>query len=337
MTTKLIWSEIDSIEIFEDLLPVYDIELEKNHYFSANWIITHNCRLRNEFTDNTFSYSLWAGGVSTGSINVITINMNRVVQQNIDLEKLLDRMYMYQVSYRKIMDEYKDAWLLPVYDEGFISLNKQFLTIWINWMVEAAESKWITVSVNDEYKRFVEWILKVIFTKNKKAKEKYGLMFNTEFVPAENLWVKNSKFDKKDGLIVPRDCYNSYFYVVENEETNIVDKFQLHWKDFTQYLDWGSALHLNLDTHLDETGYSNLLELAAKTWCNYFCTNVKVTICNKCNYIDINTNQTCTKCWSHDIDYWTRIIGYLKRVSAFSNPRQLEEWKRFYHNDEKSS
>src|SRR5690606_2347282 len=160
------------------------------------------CRLRNEIYDNTFSYSLGAGGVSTGSINVITINMNRLYQKEIPLETMIDNIHKYQVAFRSLIQDYKNAGMLPVYDAGFISLDKQFLTIGINGMVEAAEFLGIEISDNERYKNFINENLKLIFTKNKEAKEKYGYMFNTEFVPAENLGVKNAKWDREDWLYV---------------------------------------------------------------------------------------------------------------------------------------
>ena len=289
------------------------------------------CRLRNEIADHTFSYSLGAGGVATGSINVITINMNRLVQDGRDLATEVSKIHQYQYAYRKLMEEYLAAGMLPVYDAGFISLDKQFLTIGINGMVEAAESQGLTVGYNPEYMAFVQERLKIIFQANQAASKKYGVKFNTEFVPAENLGVKNAKWDKTDGYFVPRECYNSYFYVVEDEEINALDKFLLHGKELIEWLDGGSALHLNLDEALPQSGYRSLLDIAAKTGCNYFCINVKITICNECQHIDKRTRHQCAKCGSSNIDYGTRVIGYLKRVSAFSSARQKEHGLRFYH------
>lgn len=289
------------------------------------------CRLRNEIADHTFSYSLGAGGVATGSINVITINMNRLVQDGRDLATEVSKIHQYQYAYRTLMEEYLAAGMLPVYDAGFISLDKQFLTIGINGMVEAAESQGLTVGYNPEYMAFVQERLKIIFQANQAASKKYGVKFNTEFVPAENLGVKNAKWDKTDGYFVPRECYNSYFYVVEDEEINALDKFLLHGKELIEWLDGGSALHLNLDEALPQSGYRSLLDIAAKTGCNYFCVNVKITICNECQHIDKRTRHQCAKCGSNNIDYGTRVIGYLKRVSAFSSARQKEHSLRFYH------
>ncbi|AKO47726.1 anaerobic ribonucleoside-triphosphate reductase [[Haemophilus] ducreyi] len=289
------------------------------------------CRLRNEIADHTFSYSLGAGGVATGSINVITINMNRLVQDKRDLAKEVEKIHKYQYAYRKLMEDYLAAGMLPAYDAGFITLDKQFLTIGINGMAEAAESQGLTVGYNQEYIDFVQSRLNVIFVANQTASQQYGVKFNTEFVPAENLGVKNAKWDKQDGYFVPRDCYNSYFYLVEDQQINALDKFLLHGKQLIEWLDGGSALHLNLDESLSKVGYRSLLDIAAKTGCNYFCVNVKITICNECHYIDKRTLHHCGKCGSANIDHGTRVIGYLKRVSAFSSARQQEHSLRFYH------
>ena len=291
------------------------------------------CRLRNEISDNTFSYTLGAGGVATGSINVITINMNRLVQDGRDLKTEIEKIQKYQVAYRKLMEEYKEQGALSVYDAGFISLDKQFLTIGINGMAEAAEFYDLTVGNNDEYKAFVSKHLKVIYQANQAAKKEYGYMFNTEFVPAENLGIKNSKWDKKDGYQVNRECYNSYFYVVEDEDTNHIDKFVMHGQEMTQYLDGGSALHLNLDEALSTEAYLKLFNVAAATGCNYFCINVKITICNDCEKIDKRTLHVCSACGSDNIDHGTRVIGYLKRVTSFSQGRQKEHALRHYHKE----
>lgn len=289
------------------------------------------CRLRSEISDNTFSYSLGAGGVATGSINVITLNMNRLIQNNANILDEVKKVHKYQVAFRKLMEEYNEAGLLPAYSAGFISLEKQFLTIGINGMVEAAESQGIKVGNNKAYKKFINKYLKLIYDENRAGKKQYGYMFNTEFVPAENLGVKNAKWDKEDGLIVNRACYNSYFYVVEDETINSLDKIMLHGNETIKYLDGGSALHLNLEETPNKEGFIKLIYATAKAGCNYFCFNIRVTICNDCLYIDKNTVYSCKQCNSKNVDHATRVIGYLKRVSNFSSGRQKEHRLRHYH------
>ncbi len=295
------------------------------------------CRLRNEISDNTFSFTLGAGGVSTGSKGVITINVNRLVQNanknNIKLEdavlEQVQKVHKYLKAFNEIVyDNYK-ANLLTIYNGNFISLEKQYLTIGLNGFVEGAEFLGIEISDNDNYYNYVNSILKTIYEENKKQKTK-DIMFNTEFTPCESLGVKNAKWDKEDGLFSPRDCYNSYFYVVENENTNIIDKLILHGDRYTKYLDGGSACHLNLKEHLSKYQYMHLLDIASLVGCNYFTFNIPNTICNSCGNIDKNRLSKCPKCGSEDIDYLTRIIGYWKKVSKFSEQRQKEESRRYY-------
>lgn len=295
------------------------------------------CRLRNEVTDNQFSYSLGAGGIATGSKSVMTLNINRLVQDAVNngydmieyLRENVKKVHKFQTAYNELLKDYLKDGLLTVYTAGFIDMKKQYLTIGVNGVIEAAEFLGIEVSDNDTYREFMQSILKTISDENRKARTK-ELMFNTEFVPAENLGVKHANWDRKAGYVVPRDCYNSYFYAVEDTSLTVLDKFKLHGKEYVQYLDGGSALHMNLDEHLSKEQYRNLLRVAAVNGTNYFTFNIPNTICNDCGHIDKRYLKECPKCGSKNVDYATRVIGYLKRISNFSQARQEEASRRFY-------
>ena len=202
------------------------------------------CRLRNEVTDNQFSYSLGAGGIATGSKSVMTLNINRLVQDAVNngydmieyLRENVQKVHKYQTAYNELLKDYLNDGLLTVYSAGFIHMKKQYLTVGVNGVIEAAEFLGIPVNDNPTYREFMQSILKTISDENRKAKTK-ELMFNCEFVPAENLGVKHAMWDRKAGYFVPRDCYNSYFYAVEDTSLTILDKFKLHGKDYIKYLD----------------------------------------------------------------------------------------------------
>ena len=295
------------------------------------------CRLRNEVTDNQFSYSLGAGGIATGSKSVMTLNINRLVQDAVNngydmieyLRENVKKVHKFQTAYNELLKDYLKDGLLTVYTAGFIDMKKQYLTIGVNGVIEAAEFLGIPVNDNPTYREFMQSILKTISDENRKARTK-ELMFNTEFVPAENLGVKHANWDRKAGYVVPRDCYNSYFYAVEDTSLTVLDKFKLHGKEYVQYLDGGSALHMNLDEHLSKEQYRNLLRVAAVNATNYFTFNIPNTICNACGHIDKRYLKECPKCGSKNVDYATRVIGYLKRISNFSQARQEEASRRFY-------
>ncbi|MDP9956250.1 ribonucleoside-triphosphate reductase [Epilithonimonas hungarica] len=295
------------------------------------------CRLRNEITDNTFSYTLGAGGISTGSKSVLTINLNRCVQNAVNkglphlefLEQVVDLVHKVQLAYNENLKYLESKRMLPLFDSGYINMKRQYLTIGVNGLVEAAEFLGIKINDNHEYETFVQEILGMIEHYNKKYKSA-EVMFNCEMIPAENVGVKFSKWDKQDGYQVPRNCYNSYFYIVEDESTNILDKFKLHGKKYIEHLTGGSALHLNLEEHLSKEQYHQLLRVAILEGCNYFTFNVPNTICNDCGHISKQNLKKCTTCESENLDHITRVIGYLKRVSNFSAPRQEEASVRHY-------
>ena len=352
-TRKILTFPVETVNLLDD---GHDyVDLEWKDFVAEMWAKGHSffvyrsdsvdslsscCRLRNELQDNAFSYTLGAGGVSTGSKCVMTINVNRLVQDAIwddgmndiheAMEKQVEKVHKYLLAFNEILYERRRARLLPVYDAGFVTPEKQYLTIGINGFIEGAESLGIDIDAeNPDYIAYTEAVLQPIYEANRVARGK-GVLWNTEMVPAETLGVKNAAWDKADKLFVPRNCYNSYFFKVEDPSVNVLDKLKLHGKAFTKYLDGGSACHVNLDEHLTKAQYLLLLDAAIRTGCSYFTFNVPNTLCHVCGHISKRRLNACPKCGSDDLDYATRIIGYLKLVSKFSYDRQVEEHKRHY-------
>lgn len=295
------------------------------------------CRLRNEIQDNGFSYTLGAGGVSTGSKSVLTINLNRCIQyavnHNLDykeyLSHVIDLCHKVQLAYNENLKELQKNGMLPLFDAGYINLSRQYLTIGVNGLVEAAEFMGLNINDNPQYLEFVQTVLGLVEKYNKQYRSK-EVMFNCEMIPAENVGVKHAKWDREDGYFVPRDCYNSYFYAVEDDSLTVIDKFKLHGAPYIEHLTGGSALHMNLEEHLSKDQYLQLFKVAAKEGCNYFTFNIPNTVCNDCGHIDKRYLKECPVCKSKNVDYLTRIIGYLKRVSNFSQARQAEAERRYY-------
>ena len=299
------------------------------------------CRLRNAVNSNVFSYTLGAGGVETGSKCVISLNLNRIVQDWAKEKKeplsdyirtITKRVHKYLNAWNdKLWDDFNSG-LLTVYKAGYIELDKQYLTVGVNGFVEAAEFLGIKVSPDcEEYKQLARDILGTIKQVNQEDRDEHH-MYNTEFVPAENLAVKFYNWDKKDGYVVPegRNLYNSYFYVVEDSTVSPVKKFYYQGTGFATECDGGVALHNNLEEHLSKPQYRHLMNVAVKAGCNYFTFNIPNTICNECGHITKRNLDYCECCGSKNVDKMTRIIGYLRRVSNFSEARQIEAARRYY-------
>ncbi len=330
--------------------------------------ITELDKIDGSHNHTTHQYSMGTASVSTGSKSVMTINLNRLIQLAtrryfvekkgvvIDGSKALtradydknqlyeyiraavteetERVHKYQKSFNEIIKDFLAAHMLDVYQAGFIDMRRQYLTIGVNGLTDAAEFLGLTISPNPEYNEFVDTILETINRSNKKDKTP-DTMFNTEFVPGENLSGKNYNWDKKDGFFVSpkHNMYSSYFYNPEDDSLSMIDKFKLHGSEYVKHLDGGSALHMNVAEHLSKDQYRQLLKTAAHYGTNYFTFNCRNTVCNDCGYISKDTLEVCPKCGSHNLDYLTRVIGYLKRVSSFSEMRQIEARNRFYIHD----
>lgn len=328
--------------------------------------ISSCCRLRNEVTNNTFSSTTGLTGVQTGSCNVMTLNLNRIIQDwykeyspqrhrsnngvterkmiavrrlwNEEgsklfqkyLENILLRVYDYQRAYKTGLYKMDAHGMFPQTKAGYINFDRLYCTIGVNGLNEAARFLGLTVSNNKEYLDFASWILNVIKQYNKQHSSK-KFMFNLELVPAESLGVKNYNWDKQDGYWVPsnENLYNSYIYDA-HDDTSILDKIAMQGGQIAQSIDGGQASHLNLEDNLSKEQYIKLLEYAVKVGNNYITFNVPQTQCDDCKFIAKHPFKVCLKCGSTNTTLWTRIIGYLRPIKSWSYVRQLEGGLRMF-------
>lgn len=315
------------------------------------------CRLRNEIQENVFSFTNGLTGVQTGSANVITLNMSRIIQDWANENKLqrdwlkdhffektddfaaylrniLERVHAYHIAYKTMLYEVEQQGLLTASNAGYISMSKLYSTVGVNGINEAAEFVGLTCSYNEKYKRFCRLVTGTISEENrKKSKRDPRFQFNLEFVPAEGLSSKNYNWDKADGYWVPegRVLYNSYFYLADDPSTNVLDKFKMHGREFTELLDGGVGLHCNLAEHLSQAQYEKLIDVAIKEGTSYFTFNIPNSECmnGDCHYIVKKPLDTCPKCGSR-MRQWTRVIGYLRPVDNFDKYRHIEAKHRYY-------
>lgn len=315
------------------------------------------CRLRNELAENTFSPTSGLTGVMTGSCNVITLNINRIVQDwweneekidgdpnevtafhNKNLSKylinILERVYKYHIAFKTMLYDLEDKGMFTASNGGYIYISKLYSTIGINGLNEAARFLGMTVGNNKEYIEFLQLVLGTIKEQNKAHSihdTNRPFLFNSEVVPAEGLGGKNYNWDKEDGYWVPEDenLYNSYFYDA-HDDTSVLDKFILHGRQTYQYTDGGSAAHINLEDHLSKEQYLKLIDFAIVNGTNYFTFNIPNSKCEDCGYITKHPITECPKCHSKNITQYTRVIGYLRPIKSFGKDRQVEASHRTY-------
>lgn len=356
---------IEAVEYSNDIYCITCNNQEEPYFTLPCGLITHNCRLSSKISKPQFNFTNGQLSEMTGSKNVITLDFNRIIQdfdhflvadnlgfvsqghskmlfkEERDIWKemfkkylinILDRIYKYQTAYNEELKWMQSKHMLTVYDAGFIDMKKQYLTIGINGLNQAAEFLGMKCNKNDDYEDFCSFIFSTIKEQNTLHKTK-ELMFNTEFTPCESAAIKLYNRDKKDGYWVPSDTnlYASYIFKPNDDEISILDKIYLHGRNFCgDNLDGGSSAHLNLDHHLDAEQYRKLLEYAAEVGCKYFTFNVPNSECQDCGYITKVPITKCPKCGSTHIDYYDRVIGYLTRIKNWSKGRQIEQKTRVY-------
>ena len=316
------------------------------------------CRVLNEITENTFSSTTGMTGVMTGSCNVITMNLNRIVQDWYRMmEKLnpgwtkarareslpdlseyliniLERIYKYQIAYKTMLYDLEDAGMFTASNAGYIYIKKLYSTVGLIGYSEAARFLEYTVGNNDDYISFLQLLLGTVKEQNKLHSihdKKRPFLMNSEAIPGENLAVKFYQWDKEDGYYVPEDqnLYNCYFYNPW-DNTSVLDKLKLHGKEISKYTDGGQAAHINLDAHLSKEQYLKLLDIAMTNGSNYFTFNIPMSECSECHHTVNAPIDECPICHSKKIKYWTRIIGYLTCVDNWSKERQIEQKTRTY-------
>ena len=260
----------------EDMFDFVCEEYARGHSF-FNYIsdsvdsLSSCCRLKNKLQTKEFNFTNGNIGVMTGSKSVISFNLSRIIQDWYCSEykvergtkptdkfdetkydslkkymiKILERVYKYHTAYNELLWDMYNANLLPVYSAGFIDLNKQYLTLGLNGLNQAAEFLGIKCNDNPEYSRFCQEIFGLFKEQNELHKVKDGphkLTFNSEQVPAESLAVKNYNWDAEDGYWVPDDTnlYASYVYKPNDDTTSVLEKIRLMGANYVgDYLDGG--------------------------------------------------------------------------------------------------
>lgn len=313
------------------------------------------CRVLNEMTENTFSSTTGMNGIMTGSCNVITLNINRIVQdcdrayglkqhggwkENtsflIDyLIKILERVYKYHIAYKTMLYDLEDKGMFAASNGNYIYMKKLYSTIGLIGYMEAAQFLGLEISNNKDYKDFLKLIFNTVSEQNKLHSihdKKRPFLMNSEAIPGENLGVKLLEWDKKDGYYTPEGAkrYSCYFFNPWNDKVSIIDKLKLHGGDIAKALSGGQAAHLNLDAHLSKEQYKKLMHIAMENGTNYFTFNIPMSKCKECGHVVNAPVKECPKCHSKNIRYYTRIIGYLTGVDNWSEAMQKEFGDRYF-------
>ncbi|MDI3473059.1 MAG: hypothetical protein PWQ20_373 [Thermotogaceae bacterium] len=287
--------------------------------------------------------SIGGSDLNIGSFKVITINLPRIALESAGkISKFMDilgnRIRLVQkvlVSIREIIKERISQGLLPLYSNGLMDLNRQYGTVGIIGIWEAATILGLTcksfegVKYSEEGEMFVLKILDRLKEESEHGKKSFGFSFNIEQIPGEKAAVVLAEKDRHVFKL------SSYFEIYSNQwlpltvEANLLDRIR-YSGIFDKKVSGGAILHVNLGNKFrNENEAWRMVNLIAKTGVVYFAFNHKISVCpdGHAFYGDI-----CPVCLKKKSDEFTRIVGYLVPVSGFNKKRRILEYpeRKFY-------
>ncbi len=297
--------------------------------------LSNCCRLiSNTAKLDAFINSVGGTSLSVGSVQVNTINLRRIaIESNGDREKFLQILSERLDSCVKVLDVVRDIikedidkGLLPNYTYGLIELAKQYNTIGITAMYEAVlefglieTDEFGNKSYSKEGLEFATEILDAINSQKDSYKFDYSL--NVEAIPAERA---NVVLSQKDYILYPE---KEQYFIYSNQWIPLMEKCTLNEKiklgaKLDKECGGGQISHINLaGKFANEEQAWDLLNYIANSGVIYFAYNCKISVCSNEHAF---FSKNCPKCGEEAADTYSRVVGFLVPVSAYSKERKQE-------------
>ena len=278
--------------------------------------------------------SIGGSSLDIGSVVVTTLNLAGLAYQSKDEKDFFDRLIEKTKLVIDINDVVRDIikrnvekGLLPIYKYDLMKFNRQFNTIGINGIAEAA--KHFGYYKQDElgYWSYTEngvSFAEDILDKINAIKDGYNFDYsiNIEQTPMENGAIKVAE---KNHLL-----YGSEEYITGNQWIALKDKATIQERvKMAGLLDkkcgGGCISHIQIDAPFsNEEQAWNLLNYIAKNGVIYFAFNLKINVDDEQHTF---TTKTCPICGAKPTDTYQRIVGYLTKTKSWSagRKRELEE------------
>lgn len=308
--------------------------------------------------------------INVGSHRVISLNLPHLAylslgkskDTNINIQDelitnlvdVVENVHKALVAHRKIIKDLIDKGSLPLYQWGFMMLDRQYSTVGIIGLYEAVEvlNKYCTIKLinkdgtyTEAGKSYVKSIINFIKILNEKAEKEYDSRFNLEQVPAEGAAVKLFKKDllidtvidgKLENVanniyeITKRHIYSNQWYPLTSS-ISVPDRIELSGL-LDPVTDGGAILHINIGEVLTQESMKKMIEYSAKQGVIYFAINYNLNVCS--NGHTFISSKSCPKCGKPVNKSYTRIVGYLTEVQTWNKIRREEDYpNRDFHNN----
>ena len=300
-----------------------------NLYGGDTSILSSCCRLRSD-TSNQFFNSFGGASDQIGSMGVVAINLPQLAFRFIKDEEgfeteLADLVTLAQeVNYAKrcLLQSSIKKGHLPLYSNGYMDLGKQFSTVGFIGLYEACEIMGYD-NTSDEGVKFGLHILYVINTINDEIAHKYKIPVNLEGIPGENTCVKLAVKDKVLGFNNQYKMYSNQFIPL-SKRCNIFDRVKLSGA-YDSQCSGGSIMHITIDSKVSKETMKDFVISTLGAGVKYFAFNYKINQCKDCSHIFVGEHEVCPECGSKELEKFTRVVGFLTKISQWSQTRQEED------------
>lgn len=327
-------------ENFLDLISKENIEFGFiNMYAGKTSTLSSCCRLRSDKSNEYFN-SFGSGSTKIGSLGVCTINLPRIAFENKgNSEAFIDKLIELAVdcqhvnnAKRSIIKKRIESGNLPLYDHGFMDINKQYSTIGVNGFYEAVTEMGYDIMSN-EGQEFAIMILETLNTVNDRLQKQYEAPHNVEQVPGESLSVKLASKDKLFRIQDKYDFYSNQFIPLICK-ADLLDRITLQGL-FDSHFSGGAIAHLNVEQRIEDYNIvKKLIRSAVKKGVIYFAVNYTLQRCAK-SHMSVGRGDKCY-CGADIIETYQRVVGFLTATRTWNKTRrELDEPNRvFYKNSD---
>ena len=310
-----------------------------NIYAGTTGTLSSCCRLRSDKSNQYIGYTNSFGGASSqiGSYGVVTLNLPRastkakgdIEQFKNNVRELTQTAIRINHAKRDILMKRIELKALPLYDYGFMSMQKQYATTGLNGINEAIEFLGYDI-LTKEGQNICSEILQIVNEENDKADKKYEYAHNCEQTPSENSSIKLAQKDKLLKFQNTTELYSNQFIPLITK-ADMLDRIKLQGL-FDSQFSGGAIAHLNIENQIkDYKLLVDLINMTVKKGVVYHAINYNLQRCEN-GHMTVGKNNICSICGKPITDNFTRAVGFLVNTKNLHKIRREFDYpnRQFY-------
>ncbi len=278
--------------------------------------------------------NIWGPGDSTGSIGVVTVNLNRIGYEAKSKEeffaKLRELMSLAKESLetkREVVNNMLQKGLMPYTLVYLGHFDNHFSTIGICGMHEASLNFLGKGIGTPEGKAFAVETLNFMRSVLKEFQDETGNLYNLEATPAESTSYRLARKDRAKYKNIITSGTDKHPYLTNSTQLNVDatrDVFEAlqHQQDIQSLYTGGTIFHAFLPESIDKETCRKLVRKISQTRIPYFSITPTFSICYSHGYLR-GRHDKCPSC-GRETEVYSRIVGYLRPIRTWNDGKQQE-------------